>query len=59
MHVCTRPWMTGDVPIQYEIYRGLGLDHVIRAFAAAAVAHGVPRLLVEHNAEEEDEGTLE
>ena len=31
---------------------------MIGALAAAAVFHGVPRLLVEHDAEEKDEGTL-
>lgn len=37
---------------------GLGLDHVIGPLAAAAVLHGVPRLLIEHDTEEEDEGAL-
>lgn len=32
---------------------------MVRALAAAAVFHGVPRLLIEDNAEEEDKGTLE
>lgn len=31
---------------------------MIRTLAAAAVFHGVPRFLIEHNAEEENEGTL-
>lgn len=39
-------------------HRGLGLDHMIRALAAAAVLHGIPRFLIEDNAEEENKGTL-
>lgn len=39
-------------------HRGLRLDHVIGSLAAAAVLHGLPRLLIEHDAEEEDEGAL-
>lgn len=31
---------------------------MVRALAAAAVFHGVPRLFIEDNAEEEDKGTL-
>lgn len=31
---------------------------MVRALAAAAVFHGVPRLLIEDDAEEEDKGTL-
>lgn len=38
---------------------GLGFDHVLRTLAAAAVLHGVAGLLVEDDAEEEDEGALE
>lgn len=37
----------------------LRLDHVVWPLAAAAVFHGIPGLLVEDNAEEEDKGTLE
>lgn len=31
---------------------------MIRPLAAAAVLHGIPRLLIEDDAEEEDKGTL-
>lgn len=31
---------------------------MIRTLAAAAVFHGIPRFFVEHNAEEENKGTL-
>lgn len=37
----------------------LRLDHVVWPLAAAAVFHGIPGLLVEDDAEEEDKGTLE
>lgn len=37
----------------------LRFDHVVWALAAAAVFHGIPGLLVEDDAEEEDKGTLE
>lgn len=39
-------------------HRGLGFDHMIRALATAAVFHGVPRFLIEDDAEEENKGTL-
>lgn len=42
-----------------ETHRGLGLDHVIWTLAAAAVTHGFPGILVEDDAEQEDEGTLD
>ena len=38
---------------------GLGFDHVIRTLAATAVLHGIPRFLIEDNAEEENKGTLD
>ena len=40
-------------------HRGLGFDHVIGPLSTAAEFHGGPRLFVEHDAEEEDERTLE
>lgn len=44
--------------LQLGTHRGFGFDHMIRTLAAAAVFHGIPRFLIEHNAEEENEGTL-
>lgn len=38
---------------------GLRFDHVLRTLAAAAVLHGIAGLLVEDDAEEEDERALE
>lgn len=43
---------------QRGTYRGFGFDHMIRTLAAAAVFHGIPRFLIEHDAEEENKGTL-
>lgn len=37
----------------------LRFGQVVRTLAAAAVFHGIPGLLVEDDAEEEDKGTLE
>jgi len=39
-------------------HRGFGLDHVIRALAAAAVFHSIPCFLIEDDAEEENKRTL-
>ena len=64
VHSCTSSCSTKALDdwcpyIVGETHRGLGLDHVIWALAAAAVAHGFPGILVEDDAEEEDEGTLD
>lgn len=40
-------------------HRGFGFDHMIWVLAAAAVFHGIPRILIEDNAEEENKRTLE
>lgn len=45
--------------MQQHTHRGLRFDHMIRPLAAAAVFHGIPRFLIEDDAEEENKGTLE